>query len=154
MARASLSYTLGRLDQAEADAVARADLVATQAFRTAITWADRVGAEGFGARARAGLASVLPAGDPERVALGSEARAIAARLDMAAVVAEAETVLGAGDPREATVLADLPVPAPISVTARVRTLGRFEVIGAGATEPAPRNRRTGRRARPVMPSRS
>lgn len=124
---------------------------AADAFRHAIGWADRVGAVGFGARARMGLASVLAAGDPERVPLVVEARATAGRLDMAATVAEAEALLGAADLDVAEeVVADLGVAAPVAVSARVRTLGRFEVVGAGCEDPAHWSSRKARDALKIM----
>jgi DNA-binding SARP family transcriptional activator len=98
-----------------------------------------------------GLASVLAAGDPERVPLVVEARATAGRLDMAATVAEAEALLGAADLDVAEeVVADLGVAAPVAVSARVRTLGRFEVVGAGCEDPAHWSSRKARDALKIM----
>jgi DNA-binding SARP family transcriptional activator len=151
------SYVFG-MPVSEAVGVARRGAgdheAAADAFCRAMAWADRVGAVGFGARARVGLASVLPLDDPRRVEIASEARATASRLGLGRVVAEADALLvvpaGAGED-----LADGPTGASRSgerepsdqVRARVRTLGRFEVVGAGGHEPA---RWTSRKARDAL----
>jgi DNA-binding SARP family transcriptional activator len=146
------SYVFG-MPVSEAVGVARRGAgepeAAAEAFGRAADWADRVGAVGFGARARVGLASVLAVDDPRRVEIASEARATASRLGLGRIVAEADALLvppsgdgdGRGgqrnDERESTE----------RVRARVRTLGRFEVVGAGGQEAA---RWTSRKARDAL----
>jgi len=84
------------------------------AFERELSWAERVGAVGFAARARRGLAGVLGA---------------AATPDLARAAAAAE------------------VDAAEPLRARVRTLGRFEVVGAGASTPT---RWSSRKARDAL----
>ena len=131
---------------------------AAVAFRLELAWADRVGAPGFGARARVGLASVLPAGDPERVQLASEAMALATRLGMTLIAAEAEAVLdnaaaASGLPVTAAAIASGSEGSEASASARVRTLGRFEVVGAGMSEPVRWSSRKARDALKILISR-
>jgi hypothetical protein len=95
---------------------------AADAFRRAMAWAEGAGAPGFWVRSARGLASVLPAGD-ERRALEAQAEAWSLRLGMAGHRPQEE------------------------LWATVRTLGRFEVVAAGATEPA---RWTSRKARDTL----
>ncbi len=133
---------------------------AAVAFQGAIAWADRVGAAGFGARARVGLASVLPVEDPSRIGMAATARAVAVRLGLGRVVAELDALearpswgrpapgAGGGSPAPvvtAEVAAAGSVPDIVQV--RIRTLGRFEVIPAGRSEPA---RWTSRKARDAL----
>ncbi|HEX2576321.1 MAG TPA: AAA family ATPase, partial [Aquihabitans sp.] len=117
---------------------------AAAAFEAEVDWADRVGAPGFGARGRVALASVLDPDDPRRAQLAGEARATAHALGLALVVAEADALL-AGQPSQEPPAAEAPAvhagASPATAPAEaprvaVRTLGRFEVIGAGCTEPA------------------
>ncbi len=130
---------------------------AAVAFRQELAWADRVGAPGFGARARVGLASVLPAGDPERVRLASQALVLASRLGMILIAAEAERVLGgesATDQAAGTaVFASGSEGSEAAASARVRTLGRFEVVGAGMSEPVRWSSRKARDALKILISR-
>ncbi len=162
------SYVFG-MPVAEAVGIARRGAgqpdEAAAAFSLARAWADRVGAVGFGARARVGLASVLPASEPERWALASEGRRTAQRLGFGGLVLEADAVLAAttagpaghtaaGDPSSSSSApSSSPAPSPAavgrsaSVSAQVRTLGRFEVIGAGAVAPA---RWSSRKARDAL----
>lgn len=147
---------------------------AAAAFRAAIAWADRVGADGFGARARVGLVSVLPADDPGRPGIAASARTVAVRLGMGRLVAEldrldahapsgrgrddgpaaddgasegdAGSVDGAG-PTATAAEAAAGSDGPDAARSRVRTLGRFEVLPAGRDEPA---RWTSRKARDAL----
>lgn len=144
------SYVFG-MPVSEAVGVARRGAgeldASAAAFRHAMAWADRVGAVGFGARARVGLASVLPGDDPRRVPVASEGRATASRLGLGRVVAEADALLSPPD-RSAEPGHPAPEGNPsVRVRARVRTLGRFEVVGAGGHEPA---RWTSRKARDAL----
>lgn len=96
---------------------------AAECFRHAMAWAEGAGAPGFWVRAAAGLVSVLPATDPARGAIEAQVGAWSLRLGMAGHRTD-----------------DAP-----RVT--VRTLGRFEVVPPGATEPA---RWTSRKARDTL----
>lgn len=123
---------------------------AAAAFGRAMAWADRAGAVGFGVRARVGLASVLPIGDARRVPLASEARATAVRIGLGRVVAEADALLAQGDDHPSGERLDGPALDRASaerVRARVRTLGRFEVVGAGGQDAG---RWTSRKARDAL----
>lgn len=133
---------------------------AAAAFRSAVDWADRAGAPGFGARARAGLASVLPVGHPERGVLLETAAEVTARLRMDGVERSAVALLAAGSPDGGarTHAADDPVGTATGVAptvtaqrepahARVRTFGRFEVVPPGGSEPA---RWSSRKARDTL----
>jgi DNA-binding SARP family transcriptional activator len=128
---------------------------AEAAFRRAVAWADRVGAAGFGARARVGLASVLPLDDPERATVLDEACETASRRGLGRIEREAAELVAAAvapterDGRLADLLAASPGPAQPS-TASVRTLGRFEVVGAGGGAPARWSSRKARDALKVL----
>lgn len=120
---------------------------AAEAFRRALDWAEQVGARGAAARARVGLASVLPVDHPDRAELARAARDAALTLGMAPVAAAADGLLAT---------ADGPPPAAPSappVTAQVRTLGRFEVTGAGRSTVAHWSSRKARDTLKVLISR-
>ncbi len=124
---------------------------AAEAFRHELVWADRVGARGCGARARVGLASVLDPADPNRNRLAAEAAEAASRLGFTVVAAQAEALLAecahAGPEQPAPRVVR---PAVVTASARVRTLGRFEVVGAGASEPAHWSSRKARDALKIL----
>jgi len=133
----------------------QADLAAA-AFGRAVAWADGAGAAGFGARARAGLASVLAPDDPQRVRMLEDARETATRLGMDEVVQKVAELGSTGvvritpavpGPDRGSVEVGLNLGGPPSGRATVRTLGRFEVIGAGTSEPA---RWSSRKARDAL----
>lgn len=140
------SYVFG-LPVSEAIALARRGagqpVEAAEAFRAALAWAERVGAQGAAVRARVGLASVLPAAHPDRLEQARAGRDAAVALGMASVAAEADSLLSGRGP-------SVVVTPPPPVTARVRTLGRFEVVGAGATAPAHWSSRKARDALKVL----
>lgn len=122
---------------------------AAAAFRCAVAWADRVGAPGFGARARINLASVLEPDDPERTVLAGEGRAVAARLGLVAVEAQALALVGSADGKDQHHSADIGSDrsSGSAAVSRVRTLGRFEVVGVGRAEPS---RWSSRKARDAL----
>jgi DNA-binding SARP family transcriptional activator len=133
---------------------------AADAFREAMIWADRAGAPGFAARARVGLASVLPAGEPERERLLADATASATALGLGLVRREIEA-LDHGPPVRsvrATVLTGTGATTGVrqgpggealvpGATASVRTRGRFEVVPAGGPQVA---RGSSRKARDAL----
>jgi DNA-binding SARP family transcriptional activator len=119
---------------------------AAEAFRSALAWADHAGAAGFAARSRVGLASVLADHDPEREHALDEAERAATRLGLGLVLAEVDRLRGRAEPTAPA----SPDAAAGPLRARVRTLGRFEVLGAGAQEPARWSSRKARDALKVL----
>ncbi|MCU1354785.1 MAG: transcriptional activator domain protein, partial [Acidimicrobiales bacterium] len=146
-----VAETLGVAHRGAGDLVRSAEW-----FRRSTAWADGAGAHGFAVRGRVGLASVLPPG-PDRTALLAEARRGAEALGMAHALTEMARLDGvpAATPpiptgpavTAVTTVTAVTAIATVTSRARVRTLGRFEVVGAGTVEPA---RWSSRKARDAL----
>lgn len=116
---------------------------ARRAFAKTLEWADAAGSAPSGVRARLGLASVLDREDPARRELLAAAHDMAMSLGMEGAVEQARRLSGAEHLGGVDVEAVPPRPA-------VRVLGRFEVVGAGASVPSSWTSRKARDALKIL----